>query len=77
MTIQSGLDLRETVFTAFVKAGIPLLALKPSEFSLEQVFLRLTAEAEQPEILEEQESVSEETHEEAQTEEATSDESNI
>jgi ABC-2 type transport system ATP-binding protein len=77
MTIQSGLDLRETVFTTFVKAGIPLLALKPSEFSLEQVFLRLTAEAEQPEILEEQESVSEETHEEAQTEEATSDESNI
>lgn len=46
MAFEKGLDLREDVFSACVNAGIPLLALRPSQFSLEQVFLELTSASE-------------------------------
>lgn len=39
---KKGEDIRESVFRAFASAGIPLLTLKVSETSLEDVFMELT-----------------------------------
>ncbi len=39
---QPGEDVREALFFALARAELPLLELRPVEFSLEEVFLRLT-----------------------------------
>ncbi|MDR1589264.1 MAG: ABC transporter ATP-binding protein [Oscillospiraceae bacterium] len=43
LTRSEGEDLRERVFDACVAAGFPLLTLRPSDASLESVFIRLTS----------------------------------
>jgi len=45
VTGAAGLDIREAVFFALAKAELPLIALRESGTSLEDVFLRLTKEA--------------------------------
>ena len=40
----AGSDLREAVFQACVQAGLPLLELRPDAVTLEDVFLKLTAD---------------------------------
>jgi ABC-2 type transport system ATP-binding protein len=44
LTQTDGIDLREGVFEACVAAGFPLLMLRPSDVSLESVFIRLTSD---------------------------------
>ncbi|MDR1217209.1 MAG: ABC transporter ATP-binding protein [Oscillospiraceae bacterium] len=44
LTQADGTDLREGVFEACVAAGLPLLMLRPSDASLESVFIRLTSD---------------------------------
>lgn len=41
---KEGTDLREALFTAFAKAEVPLLTLKISKTTLEEIFLELTQE---------------------------------
>ena len=41
---REGADLREAVFQACVQAGLPLLELRPDTVTLEDVFLKLTAD---------------------------------
>lgn len=41
---KEGTDLREALFTAFSKAEVPLLTLKISKTTLEEIFLELTQE---------------------------------
>jgi ABC-2 type transport system ATP-binding protein len=50
LTAAEGEDMRERVFDACVAAGLPLLTLRPSDASLEAVFIRLTSDdgAEEP-----------------------------
>ncbi len=48
VTACDGCDVREDLFFAFAKAKTPLLMLRPTNFSLEQIFLELTQQAEQP-----------------------------
>ncbi|MEA5051777.1 MAG: ABC transporter ATP-binding protein [Oscillospiraceae bacterium] len=43
---QDGRDIREAVFGAFAKAGVPLLEMRREHASLEEVFLDLTAQDE-------------------------------
>ena len=45
LTAKSGEDIREKVFRGFAKADCPLLMLKSSQTSLEDVFLELTQSA--------------------------------
>lgn len=40
--IQTDTDAREEIFFAFAKAGMPILGMDTVEFSLEDIFLRLT-----------------------------------
>ena len=42
--VESGADIREAVFKAFSAAGVSLLKLNDSALSLEEVFLKLTAD---------------------------------
>ncbi|MCL6451242.1 MAG: ABC transporter ATP-binding protein [Acetobacteraceae bacterium] len=41
---QPGFDLREPLFFALARAGLPILELRPVQLSLEEVFLQLTTE---------------------------------
>lgn len=43
---ESGVDVRRELFRRLSEAGFPLLELRGSELSLEEIFLRLTADAE-------------------------------
>ena len=43
----SSLDIRRPLFVALAKAGRPIIMLKPMEFTLEDIFLRVTAEKEE------------------------------
>ena len=49
LNVKKGEDIREAVFGAFAGAHVPLLSLIPTELSLEDVFLRLTQEADEEE----------------------------
>lgn len=42
--LQRGADIREQVFYAYAKAQLPILMMKASEMSLENIFLQLTRE---------------------------------
>lgn len=48
--VKKGEDIRESVFQAFASAGTPLLTLKTSGTSLEDVFMELTQKDTVPEI---------------------------
>ncbi len=63
-----GNDLRETLFYAFAEARLPILMMKNTEVSLENVFLQLTAEQSPVEEAEEpvEESVEESAEEPAE-----------
>ena len=39
-------DIRRPMFAALAKAGCPIMMLKPTEFTLEDIFMRVTAEKE-------------------------------
>ena len=39
-------DIRRPMFAALAKAGCPIMMLKPTEFTLEDIFMRITAEKE-------------------------------
>jgi ABC-2 type transport system ATP-binding protein len=41
------MDVRRPLFVALAKAGRPIIMLKPMEFTLEDIFLRVTAEKEE------------------------------
>ena len=43
---EDGTDIRETIFFAFADQRLPILSMKATKVSLEEVFLELTAEAE-------------------------------
>jgi len=43
LTVASGYDIQENIYNACVQAHIPILMLKSVDFSLEQIFLELTA----------------------------------
>lgn len=40
-------DVRESIFNAFSKAGMPILMLKPENLTLEEIFLEVTEKAEE------------------------------
>jgi len=42
LKLKRGVDLREAVYNSCVKANLPVLMLKATEFSLEHIFLELT-----------------------------------
>lgn len=42
--VDEGIDIRESLFSAFAAAGVPLRRLSSAEPSLEEVFLKLTSE---------------------------------
>lgn len=42
MEVEEGQDIREAVFYAFAKSEYPLLMLKTSKASLEEIFIELT-----------------------------------
>ncbi|MBQ6540202.1 MAG: ABC transporter ATP-binding protein [Oscillospiraceae bacterium] len=44
LKLTRGADVREDIFNTCVEKGLPLLMMKASQFSLEQVFLELTRE---------------------------------
>ena len=44
VTAEKGFDIRAGVFTAFARAGRPLLGLKTMDFTLEDIFLNLITE---------------------------------
>ena len=43
LTVASGYDIQENIYNTCVQAHIPILMLKSVDFSLEQIFLELTA----------------------------------